>query len=270
MPKVVIGSDDLPMTEVGAWTVEKHKRLEKYVDISRYVRRRFAQTETTYIELFCGPGRSIIEGTPDIIDGSAILAGQTAKSGGYPYTDVHLADADERFVQAACKRMPQGVGRIHPHVGDAENTVDDVVRHLNKHGLHFAFLDPYALDPLSFSILDKLAAFKRMDMLIHVSIQDFQRNLRRYMEEGLTLERFAPGWRKVINPDDNDRNIRIAIFNHWLGLIQKLDMAASQGIEKVVGSNRQPLYWLVFVARHRQAHKFWNEIKNIGDQRELF
>jgi three-Cys-motif partner protein len=198
MPKVVTGDDGLPMTEVGTWTLDKHKRLEKYVHITRYVRRRFAKSAATYIELFCGPGRSFIEDTSEIIEGSAIIAAQTAKDGGYPYTDIHLADADKSFVEAACKRMPRGVGHVHPYVGDAERTVNDVAPHLNKHGLHFAFLDPYGLDPLSFSILEKLAAFKHMDMLIHVSILDFQRNLRRYMkEEAETLERFAPGWRNA-------------------------------------------------------------------------
>jgi three-Cys-motif partner protein len=169
--------------------------------------------------------------------------------------------------------MPSGVGKLHPYVGKAETTVDHIVKKLNPGGLHFAFLDPYKLDPLPFSIIEKLAKFKSMDMLIHVSIQDFQRNLRRYMkQESGPLDRFAPGWRTVVNRRDTERNIRITIFKHWLGLIRKLDMAASQGteIEKVVGRKRQPLYWLVLVARHPLAHKFWNAIRNVSSQRELF
>ena len=272
MPEVLTGDDGLPVTSVGAWTVEKHERLVRYVDITRGVRSMFARTQTTYVELFCGPGRSIIEGTGQIIDGSPILAARTAKESGVPYTDIHLADADASYVDAACKRMPDDVGRVHPSDGEAEKTVDEIVARLNPYGLHFAFLDPYKLDPLPFSILEKLAKFKHMDMLIHVSIHDFQRNLRLYMDErGGPLDQFAPGWRDVVNQRGTDRNIRIAIFNHWLALIRSLDMAASEGsdIEKVVGANRQPLYWLVLVARHDRAHEFWNKIRNVSQQQEF-
>jgi three-Cys-motif partner protein len=196
-----------------------------------------------------------------------------AKESRHPYTDIHLADAEPSFIDAVCKRMPAGVGRVHSYIGEAENTVDEIVPGLDPDGLHFAFLDPYKLDPLPFSVIEKLAKLERMDMLVHVSIQDFQRNLRRYMDvENGPLDRFAPGWRKTVNRRNTDRNIRIAIFNHWLSLIRKLDMAASQGdeIEKVVGKRRQPLYWLVLVARHKLAHKFWNAIRNITPQGELF
>jgi three-Cys-motif partner protein len=81
------------------------------------------------------------------------------------------------------------------------------VKDLNPSGLHFAFLDPYKLDSLPFSIIRKLAELKSMDTLIHVSIQDFQRNLQRYMkQEGGPLDRFAPGWRKFVNRRDTERN----------------------------------------------------------------
>jgi three-Cys-motif partner protein len=134
--------------------------------------------------------------------------------------------------------------------------------------LHFAFLDPFKLDPLPFSIIATLANFKRMDMLIHVSIHDLQRNLRTYMEDG-TLDRFAPGWRDIVNPQSPGKNVRIGIFQHWLGLIRNLDMAPSEGIEIVTGTNRQPLYWLVLVARHQLAHKFWDAIRNVTPQGRL-
>ena len=109
-----------------------------------------------------------------------------------------------------------------------------------------------------------------MDMLIHVSIQDWQRNLRRYMDENPgPLDRFAPGWRNAVNPEESDSNIRIAIFKHWLGLIRSLNMKASEGIELVTGSKNQPLYWLVLVARHNRAHEFWEKIRNISTQGRL-
>lgn len=34
--------DGLPISEVGVWTLEKHERLRRYVDISRGVRKKLA------------------------------------------------------------------------------------------------------------------------------------------------------------------------------------------------------------------------------------
>jgi len=266
--EVLTGDDGLPITKVGAWTREKHERLVKYVSITRDVRRKFLNR--TYIELFCGPGRSLIEDRGEFIDGSPILAARTAKESSVPYAEIHLADSDSSFIDAISKRFPNDAGRVHPYIGAAEQTVDAITSCLDRYGLHFAFLDPYKLDPLPFSVIEKLAKVKRMDMLIHVSIHDFQRNLRLYMDEhDGPLDRFAPGWRLAVASRDRDRTARIKIFQHWLKLIRSLDMAAADGIEKVAGSNKQPLYWLVLVARHERAHEFWNKIRNVSDQRRL-
>ena len=268
MTDVVTADDGLPATKVGAWTREKHERLLKYVGITRDVRRKFGNR--TYIELFCGPGRSVIEDRGEFIDGSPILAARTAKESSAPYTDIHVADFEPSYVEAVTKRLRDIASRVYPYTGPAEQTVNMITSKLNPHGLHFAFLDPYKLDPLPFSIIETLAKFKRIDMLIHVSIHDFQRNLRLYMDErDGPLDRFAPGWRSAVASRDRDKTARIKIFQHWLKLIRSLDMAASDGIELVSGSNKQPLYWLVLVARHERAHGFWNKIRDVSDQRRL-
>jgi three-Cys-motif partner protein len=270
MSETPVGGDDLPITRVGRWTLEKHERLVRYIDITRRVRTRFVRTESSYIELFCGPGRSVIEEDGEVIEGSPVRAMRAAQASGAPYTDFHLADFDADSVAAACKRLPRGSERVHPYDGEAERTVDEITAKLNPHGLHFAFLDPYKLDPLPFTVLERLARFKRMDMLIHVSIHDFQRNLRLYMAENVgPLDRFAPGWRNVVDQRETDQKVRVAIFQHWLGLIKDLDIAPSDGVAHVVGSKNQPLYWLVLVARHEKAHEFWDKIRNVGSQREF-
>ena len=85
-------------------------------------------------------------------------------------------------------------------VGPAEDTAARIVARLNKYGLHFAFLDPFNLDDLPFSVIEAFSRLKRIDMLIHVSAQDLQRNLDAYsMSENGPLDHFAPGWRNVVN-----------------------------------------------------------------------
>jgi three-Cys-motif partner protein len=109
-----------------------------------------------------------------------------------------------------------------------------------------------------------------MDLLIHVSVQDLNRNLRRYAEDqNGPIDRIAPGWRGAVNLSQSDKQVRIAILDHWLKLIRGLDMQPSQGFELVSGPNNQPLYWLVLVARHSLAGEFWDKIRNVTPQGRL-
>ena len=81
-------------------------------------------------------------------------------------------------------------------VGAAIQTVDRVVNKLNPYGLHFTFLDPFNLGDLAFEVIRKLAEVKHMDILLHMSAQDLNRNLRMYIRNPPSpLDMFAPGWR---------------------------------------------------------------------------
>ncbi len=66
-----------------------------------------------------------------------------------------------------------------------------------------------------------------------------------------------------------DDVVRGKILQHWLALIRECDMQAAEGVEEVTGSKNQHLYWLVFVARHNLAIKFWEEIRSVTNQKLL-
>ena len=135
--------------------------------------------------------------------------------------------------------------------------------------MHFAFLDPYNLENLPFSIIEKLAKLPRMDMLIHVSIFDLQRNLRRYLEDGRILDAFMPGWRSAVDVNRNDLAVRTDLLHHWLGLIRGLGTIPADGIELVSATGGQRLYCLVFVSAHQLGRKLWNDIRNVNVQNRL-
>ena len=125
--------------------------------------------------------------------------------------------------------------------------VDKIVAAVNPNGLHFAFLDPYNLEGLSFDIIRKLSKLK-VDMLIHVSVQDLQRNLDDYSRPGDVLDTFAPGWSKHVDPNQAINSFRAALMEYWLDEIGKLGTMPAKGVELIVGSKGQRLYWLVFVS----------------------
>lgn len=118
------------------------------------------------------------------------------------------------------------------------------------------------LASLSFDVIRKLAAFERMDILIHVSAQDINRNLRKYVNSAASpLDTFAPGWRTHVDADRPDHYVRARIFEHWRSLLTTVGMETTEAAELVAGTNNQPLYWLAFAARHHRALEFWEKIR---------
>jgi three-Cys-motif partner protein len=190
-------SDGLIVDEVGPWAKEKHLRLSRYIDVARGARAKFVPPKGSggagYIELFSGPGRSNIEGTSEYIDGSPLVAYRAARLSGVRFSEIHLNDLDGEKAQALDVRIKAAGGAAVVHNAPAEIAIDRIVNAINPHGLHFAFLDPYNLEHLSFDIIEKLSRFRHMDLLVHVSVQDLQRNLDRYSVQGGVLDRFAPG-----------------------------------------------------------------------------
>jgi three-Cys-motif partner protein len=265
--------DNLPIDEVGAWALEKHERLRKYIDASRGARRKFLPPVGTggasYIDLYCGSGKAVIRDNGQIIDGSPLVAFKCASEGSARFSEIHLADANPERCGAAATRVAQAGGTANQHAGPASEAVDSVAAFLNPSGLHFAFLDPYNLQDLPFSIIETLSRFQRMDMLIHVSVQDLQRNLDRYTREGDSrLEIFAPGWRAAVKVNQSQNAIRAELLEFWLSKIRKLGVSPAKGVALVSGEKNQRLYWLVFVSRSDFATRLWEDIRD-PEQRTL-
>jgi len=184
---------------------------------------------------------------------------------------VHYNDVNETFISAARIRLEKIGCPVKTYHGTADSTVEGVAAALGQYGLHFAFLDPYDLKSLPFRVIKRLAVFEHMDMLIHVSGQDLQRNLRRYIkQERSPLDLYVPGWRDRIDPMNSDATVRQQVLELWLDRIRGENMRPSQGVEEVTGPKKnQHLYWLVFVARHDLAIRFWEDIRSVSNQKLL-
>jgi three-Cys-motif partner protein len=211
----------------------------------------------------------MVEAGGYFIDGSPLVAYRAAEKSRTKFSELHFNDLDLENVDALRTRISRAGGAANFYNETAETAVDRVIYALNPSGLHFAFLDPYNLESLPFSIIRKLAGLERMDMLIHVSIFDLQRNLRRYLAEGSVLDSFMPGWRDVIDTNRNDQVVRSELLRHWLGLIKGLGTTPAEGIELVSATGGQRLYWLVFVSAHELGRKLWGDISNVNTQGRL-
>ena len=260
-------TDGLRRLIVGNWAPEKHVRLQRYVDITRAVRRKFGGN-ATYIDLYCGPGRARIRQTGELVEGSAIIAALEAGSR-VPFREVIVGDIDPVNVAACKARLARlGIQNVRAYEGTAADVAAKVLPTLNPTGFNLAFLDPFNIEALPFSVIQTLAQAQRMDLLIHVSIMDLQRNVRAMMTSG-KLDKFAPGWEAVINRDAPNRTSVMAVFAYWRGLLTALGYKVSDNVERVRGTRNQPLYWLVLASKHDLGDTLWCEVSQVEPQRRL-
>jgi len=274
MGDLIDGDDGLPVEIVGIWAKEKQDYLCRYVQISSAARKKYlgpSKGGAAYIDLFCGPGRSFIRETNEFIDGSSVAAWKQSVVAKSPFSKIIVGDADPVRLSATIQRLTVLGAPVVSIDGPASDTAFTAIQKSAGGGLNFAFLDPYSLGALNFEIIQTLSRLRRIDILVHVSAMDLQRNLGANLaNEQSAFDVFAPGWSENINIAQSQKRIRQDVFTYWQTLVAGLGVWTSSEIKLITGSNNQPLYWLLLAARHALAHKFWATASNRDGQASLF
>jgi three-Cys-motif partner protein len=258
-----IGDDGLLVEHVGDWAKIKHKILTDYVQASGPARRKYIGTGAAYIDVFCGPGRSRIRTSDQFIDGSAIAAFKQSKQSAAAFNSIEISDASPKLLAASERRLSLVGAPVRTAAGPAIRAIREIVGRIDRHGLHFAFFDPHSLGTLSFALFEEIAKLKHVDVLVHVSVADLQRNADRYTSEDYDqFDEFAPGWRKAIGTDMNQQALRGELLKYWSGQVATLRLPRAKHCELITGTKSQRLYWLIFLASHGLAHKLWSAISS--------
>lgn len=261
--------------EVGWWAREKYDRITAYVEASHAARRKWlgpGKAGATYIDPFCGYPEGRIRDTGETYESGAIAACRAAARHDTQFTAVHIGDADSEKVNRTLEALePFGVP-VHPYVGQARETIPQICKNLNPYGLHLAFLDPYNIADLELELVQQLGAFKRIDIIAHVSISDLQRNVQNEITQPSRrrIERFAPGWRNHVDLQQSKRRIVEDLLEYWRQLVEESGMSRSDRAPLVCASKRQPLYYLMFLCKDDFPERLWQSIQNLsGRTRDL-
>jgi three-Cys-motif partner protein len=260
-----LGDDGLVVEKVGAWARTKHKLLTDYIQASGGARSNYhARSGAAYIDVFCGPGRSLIRDTEDYIDGSAVAAFRRSLTSPAPFSSIEISDWDNELLDAAHARLRLLNAPAVRTPGPAVGAMEQIVQRIHPHGLHFAFLDPHNLGALSFELFRILKRLQHIDILVHISIADLQRNVDLYTSEDYDqFDTFAPGWSNAIDYKAmNKTALRSAILNYWSDQVAGLGLTKSKHSELIKGPGNQRLYWLCLLSRDKLAHKLWNAISS--------
>jgi three-Cys-motif partner protein len=257
------GDDGLIVEKVGSWAIHKLKIVTDYVYASGAARSHYGRPGTAYIDVFCGPGRSIIRGTTKFIDGSPVAAFKRAQESAGQFTSIDISDADGELLATAEKRLSAVGAPVRSFAGPASAAMPKIVQRLDPDGLHLAFLDPHNLGTLSFDLFEQLARLKRIDVIAHVSLSDLQRNADRYTSTAHDqFDKFAPEWRDHVGTDMNQSALRAAIFEYWSKKVTRLGLPRAKHCELVTGAENKRLYWLILLAKHELAHNLWSKISS--------
>jgi three-Cys-motif partner protein len=244
---------------VGSWVPhQKHKLLCDYLYATQHAWKSWPNR--ILIDPFAGPGRIQVRSETETREGGTILAWRTLADVA-PFTKVLIGDIDGERA-AACESRLAAVGApVHAFVGPAAETVHQMVARVPKGSLCIAYIDPYNLQYLSFSILKALAVL-RVDFVINFSVMDLRRNVDN--ETNPDRARFddaAPGWRDHIDDRVISRsNLSTEFFKYWRGLVTALGFEHSEEMPYVLNDYGAPLYRMVLFARHKLPKRIWADV----------
>ena len=269
--RYVLGDDGLLVEKVGPWAKDKLEIVRDYIQISGATRRKYRKNRPAFIDVFCGPGRSLVRSTGEYIDGSPVTAFRQPSHSAEAFSTIDISDLEADLLAAASTRLQKLAAPVRATAGPAVEAIANIVSSLNRYGLHFALLDPHNLGTLSFSIIEQLSKLKHVDILVHVSVSDLQRNADLYSSEMHgQFDEFAPEWRKHVSLNANLQSFRASMIEYWSDLVERLGLPRAKHTELIKGSSNQRLYWLMLLSRHPRAHEFWHKITSPAREPTMF
>lgn len=272
-----IENDGLQIPDVGAWAKEKYGLVQTYCSMFTQSMKPPKWQSLVYIDLFAGAGYAKIRETSEIVSTSALLSlGIPNQFNRYIFCDNDCKN--NSALQARVKRLYPGVD-THFICCDVNESVPDILSQIPKANkdfkvIAFCFVDPFKLDNLAFSTIEKLST-RFMDFLVLVPTDmDANRNVSPYTAPANNVVAKFIGrndWRDRWNAA-SEKQFGLFVLDEFSAHMQELGYKPQQ--DSVLVRNYQknaPLYRLAFFSRHDIAKKFWKETKKYNTpQTNLF
>ena len=258
--------DGLIVRPSGIWIRQKYYYLKRYLDIFSKGMKNKWSGNLTYLDLFAGPGRCLIEAVNKEEDGSPLIALQ------YDFKKYVFIEESKELLEALkarCKNSPK-FDRIEFIEGDCNNVADKIISHVDPAGLNLIFIDPTGID-LHYKTVERIVKAKRADVLINVQFgMDITRNFIAYKQKcdnsklGLFLGSNV-AWDKINNPRDAVKLYKERIKELGYQIVEFKDITIRNTLNA-------PMYFLLFASKNPRGLYFWKEItkKDPSGQLELF
>ncbi len=222
--------------------------------------------EPCLLDLYCGPGQVRVRDEKGGMPGGTLAALHTSllahRGQSAPFKRVLIGDLLAENVEPCATRLGRMFkGPIQEFVGPAETTVLDMVQQLPHRGIHLAYLDPYSIFVLPFSIIEALAGAGKVDIVMHFASNDVSRNLQR-PDLWPRLDPVAPGWRSECDGLMGKSLKRHKFFEHWKALFGRVGYHVSDRWVPVRNTRKVEIYRLVLASKHPLGPKIWDSLKD--------
>lgn len=259
-----IASDGLPARPTGPWVLDKKYYLERYLHMfCRGVGRKWAG-KLSYVDLFSGPGRSIIRGTQEEVEGSPFLSLK------HDFARYVFVDVPE-VLSSLKQRLAHHPKLSHVELieGDCNAVLGKMLKVLPPDHLTLAFIDPTGLQ-IQFGTIERLVHNRKVDLLMTIQFgMGIRMNLPLYVKtEGTALSGFVgnTGWRDDVAAGGSASQIARRILNRYMQRLRNLGYGTVQDREIDIRSNQSNLllYFMVLASRHPLGAEFWRKATQIG------
>ena len=261
-----IASDGLPARPTGSWVHEKKFYLERYLSIvTKGVGPKWNR-KLVYIDLFSGPGRSVVRDTNEEVEGSPLVAMNFDFA---RYIFVDQPDVISTLRERIRKVDHAKSTRVRPIEGDCNLVIDQVRDSFPHDHLGLAFIDPTGLQ-IKFETIRRLVADRKVDLLMTVQFgMGIRMNLPQYAESsGDALTDFLGNtdWRKDIEASGTVSQASHRIMDRYIGQLKQLgyETARNRDIPVRTDQNNLLLYFIVLASRHPRGPDFWAKITQVS------
>ena len=265
--------DGLPYPTVGAWAIEKHRKIAYYASIFADSMRKKWNCRW-YIDLYAGAGAAKLKGTDHRIKGSPLhVLGIEV-----PFDKYIFCEENPELSRALEERIKV----FHPEANacvlkvNCNRSIDQICTAIPQFGpgntgIGFCFVDPFNASNLEFETIRRLATNRYVDFAVLIpSHMDIHRNAFNYTKPDCPIIDNLLGesqWRidwAAVNSASKDFGLFVAdrfgkrmkscgYIYEGPECFEKIRMGEDFGLN---------LYYICFFSRHPRGQQFWKETRN--------
>jgi three-Cys-motif partner protein len=265
---LVLGSDGYQDLMIGPWAKEKLFYIQNYCDIfNTGMRGKWAAR--TYIDLFAGSGRCVVEGTQEEIDGSPLIALHCK----VPFTHYFFNDSNEGAIESLKSRvMLFDSNNINFFTRDCNEVIEELRSKLPDSSLDFCFIDPLNWE-IKFDSIRKLTKNRSMDLAITFHVGAIKRvmhdppdELNDFFGDKLWYDECRSG------KSGSRGGVGRAILDAYEKRLRGLGYIHLQDYLPVRNTKSVVMYYLISAFKHPRGKDFWDKISQrmSTGQRRLF
>ena len=257
-------SDGLPARIVRPWAKDKLHYLQRYVHAFT-TSMHGKWDRLVYIDLFSGPGISIIEDTDEEIEGSPIIALKAP----FPFTELFFNDLSKTAADALAARVGARPDVIVTNLdcNEAANEASERLYggHRDSRTLGLAFIDPTAFQ-IGLDAIALLTKGRRLDVLLTVMTGYMRRFItQRSYAEPMTQFFGSQDWQRMVDEtDEGERITSRKLLDHYESRLRAIGYTSFDDEIRIANTREALIYHLVFASKHPFPKSLFKSISRKG------